>query len=125
MIDKIISTLTSTTSVTDFVPADNIYPLFRLQGGELPAVVVQLVGTTPVDTHDHKPDVDEHSVEITVFHVEPRSAWRVSVAIRQALERENSISGIDQVRFETQATDVFEVQDAFSVTQRYGMFENR
>lgn len=125
MINLIINALKNDQVVLQYVSADNIYPLFRLQGSDLPAVVIQLVNTTPIDTHDVVTDMDLHTVEITTINLDPQTAWKTSQQIRRSLESNTTISGIDRIRFETQATDVFEVQDAFSVTQRYEMYERR
>ena len=118
MIDVVISALKSSSSVTTYVDADNIYPLFRLQGGTIPAIVVQLVDTTPVDTHDQAIDMDVHVVELTIFHTNPKGAWKTGEAVRARMESLQDLR-IKETRFITQTTDVFEVQDATSLSQRY------
>lgn len=118
MIDTIITALKATTSITDLVPADNIFPLFRLQKSDLPAIVIQLVDTEPVETKDDAFDLDVHTVEITTLTEHPKTAWRTSVKVRQRLQG-FATEPIVQSRFVTQATDVFEATEVHSVTQRY------
>lgn len=120
MINEIITLLTNTSSVTDQVPAANIFPLFRLQGSTLPAIVIQLLDTDPVYTKDQVSDLDLHTFEITVFGEGPKFVWRTATLVRQRLDTwTGDTTGIDKVRMIAQATDVFEVVDAHSVTQRY------
>ena len=118
MIDQIITALKNTSSVTTFVPADNIFPLIRLQQSDLPAAVVQLVDTEPIDTKDDSFDLDVHTVEVTTIAEHPRTAWRASGQIRLRLQGYTD-TYIIQTRFVTQATDVFEATEVHSVTQRY------
>lgn len=128
MINEIITVLKSTPALTANIPADNIFPLFRLQGSALPSVVVQLIDTEPVYVKDHAlADIDLHTFEITVFAAgSPRNAWRNSVTIRNKLELwDGDDTGIDRVRMTSQATDVFEVVEAHSVTQRYECHQAR
>jgi len=106
------------------IPAS--FPLVALQGATLPAVVVQLVNTDPIDTHDKLSTVDEHTVEVTVLENNPKNAWRTSGRIRNQLDGWTSTDdGIVFSRFENQATDVFEGTDVFSVSQRYLIHMNR
>ena len=124
MINHIISALKATTSVTDICPANNIFPLFRLQGSSLPAVVVQLVNSAPQDTHDGQPDTFEHDVEITSIGENPQQVWRLATNIRLKLQGFAEPAGnLEGMRFINQATDVFEATDVFSVTQRYAVME--
>ena len=125
MINIFINTLKNTPAVTTLVDADNIFPLFRLQGSSMPCIVVQLVQTIPVDTHDQAPSLDTHTVEVTTFHTTPLGAWKIANEIRNAYERFTDSDGIDQIRFVTQATDIFEVTEAHSITQRYECHQNR
>lgn len=102
------------------------FPLVALQGAQLPATVVQLVSTEPVDTHDQLSTVDEHTVEVTVLNNSPSEAWASSQLIRAKLDGwTDSSSSIVSSRFENQATDVFEGTDVFSVSQRYLITMNR
>ena len=124
MINYIISALKATSSVTDIVPADNIFPLFRLQGSSLPAIVVQLVNSVPQDTHDDRFDAWEHELEITTLHESPKSAWRASQQVRLRMSGySDAANNLEGMRFLNQATDVFEATDVFSVTQRYSIME--
>ena len=123
MINFVIAALTATSSVTDIVPANNILPLFRLQKQALPAITVQLVDTQPEQTHDMPMATFTHTVEITVFHEDPSNAWAASVAVRGKLNGADLGGNMKECRFVTQATDVFEITEAFSVTQRYTIFE--
>ena len=103
MIDTFITTLKDTPAVTTLCPADNIFPLFRLEGSQMPSIVVQLVATDPIDTKDNEPSVDRHTVEVTTFNLSPLSAWKISQQIRLAYERFKDTDGIDRIRFVTQA----------------------
>lgn len=125
MINYVIKALTQTSSVTDLIPAQNIFPLFRLQGQSLPAITVQLVDTQVEGTHDMVQRTFTHTVEITTFHENPADAWDACVAIRGKLDGTSLHATLPEVRFVTQATDVFEVTEAFSVTQRYTVYETQ
>jgi len=116
--------LKATASVTSYVDADNIFPLFRLQGSTIPAIVVQLVNTTPQDTHDEAFDAFIHEVEITTIGEDPKFVWRASQQVRQKMNNYANVSGrLSGGRFLNQATDIFEATDVFSVTQRYSIME--
>lgn len=124
MINFIITALKSTGTVTSICPADNIFPLFRLQGSSLPAVVVQLTNSAPMDSHDETQDAFEHDIEITSIGENPQQVWRLATAIRQRLQGyEDAANNLYSMRFLTQATDVFEATDVFSVTQRFAVME--
>lgn len=124
MINTIITALTSTSSITNLVPADNIFPVFRLQGSTIPAITVQLVDTEPIETKDTDVDLDVNLIEITTFHQSPKSAWRVATTIRQRLQGYAGDDVID-TRFVTQATDIFESTEVHSITQRYNCHTRR
>lgn len=126
MIDHIITVLKASPGLTQYVPADNIYPLFRLQGASLPAITIQLTDTQPVYTHDMQSDVDMHRFELTIFFEGVRNAFKAGHAVRLVFDHwDGDNSGIDQVRLVGQASDIFEVQDAFSLTQTYECHQNR
>lgn len=123
MIHRVISVLKADSGITQLVPADNIVPLVRLQGQQLPAIVLQLVGTDPVQTKDPHPSVDDYNLEITVLDESPAQAWNAARKVRLLLEEiEENI--IRQARLIDMATDVFEGTEVFSVTQRYTVTMN-
>lgn len=124
MINYIIAAMKATSTITNICPANNIFPLFRLQGSTLPAVVVQLVNSTPMDSQDEKLDTMEHDVEITSIGENPSDVWRLGTAIRQRMQGwEDANANLEGMRFISQATDVFEATDVFSVTQRFAVME--
>lgn len=124
MIDIIIQALANTQSITQYVPADNIFPVFRLQQSTLPAITIQLMGTDPQHTHDTHVDMDINMVEITTFHESPRQAWKVAGQIRARLEGFSDGDIVDAI-FDTQATDIFESTEVHTITQRYECFTKR
>jgi hypothetical protein len=102
------------------------FPLIALQGAQMPAIVVQLVSTEPIDTHDKLSTIDEHTVEVTILEENPKDAWTASGRVRTKLDGwSDSSAQIITSRFENQATDVFESTDIFSVSQRYLITMNR
>lgn len=121
MLHHIIDILKADGSVTSYVAADNIFPLVRLQGSELPAVTVQLVSTEPIDTKDRRVDYDEFTVEVTTFFGDPRNAWLTCLAIRSALDNFAGNSDVGQIRMQNMASDVFEGTDVFTFTQQYSV----
>ena len=123
MINHIIKALTVSSSITDLIPATNIFPLFRLQGSNLPAITVQLVDSQPEATHDLQQATFTHTVEITIFHEDPESAWTASQEVRKKLDGQALHATLPETSFATQATDVFEITEAFSVSQRYTCYE--
>lgn len=124
MIDIIIEALVNSPSITQYVPADNIFPVFRLQQSTLPAITIQLVGTDPQHTHDTHVDMDINMVEITTFHESPKAAWRVATEIRSRLQGFNG-RDIEDIIFDTQATDIFESTEVHSISQRFECFTTR
>lgn len=123
MIHNVISVLKADSEITQLVPADNIVPLVRLQGQQLPAIVLQLVGTDPVQTKDPHPSVDDYNLELTVLDESPAQAWNIARKVRLLLE-EIDENIIRQARLIDMATDVFEGTEVFSVTQRYTVTMN-
>lgn len=117
MIHHVIQRLSASTTITDET-GTRIFPLFRLQGSETPAITVQLVGTEPADTKDSTANFESHTVEITVFHTDPASAWTLATASRTQLDGWSD-ANVKHARFVNQATDIFEATEVFSVTQRY------
>lgn len=117
MIHHIITRLSASSTITDET-STRIFPLFRLQGSDTPAITVQLVGTDPADTKDNTANYETHTVEITIFHTNPASAWSLATASRTQLDGWSSAE-IRGSRFLNQATDVFEATEVFSVSQRY------
>jgi hypothetical protein len=118
MIHHIITRLKATTDVTDITTEDRIFPLIRLQGSQVPALVVQLVGGTPTEAKDETSQVDDNLVEITAFATDPSTAWTLSEAVRSSIDGYTSGS-LAEVRFQNHASDIFESTDTFSITARY------
>lgn len=124
MIHLVITRLKAYGPLTAIVKPDEIFPLYRLQGSEIPAITVQLVGTEPAETKDPRIDYEIHTVEITVFSTSPKEAWTASQHARDTLDGWAS-DPIKQTRFLNQGTDVFEATEVFSVTQRYTIHMTR
>jgi hypothetical protein len=124
MIHHVITRLKAYAPLTAIVKPEQIFPLYRLQGSELPAITVQLVGTEPADTKDRRIDYEMHTVEVTVFSTSPKEAWTASQHARDTLDGW-AADAILQTRFLNQGTDVFEATEAFSVTQRYQIHMTR
>lgn len=118
MINHIIDVLKASEAVTDITTASRIFPLIRLQGSEVPALVVQLTGASPNDAKDLPSEMDENSVQVTGFATDPATAWALMEAVRDALD---GYSGgvLAGVRFVTHASDIFETTEVFSITARY------
>ena len=124
MINHLIDILKATEAVTDITTTSRIFPLIRLQGSEVPALVLQLTGATPNDAKDLPSDLDENSVQVTGFATDPATAWALMEAVRDALD---GYSGgvIAGIRFQTHASDVFETTEVFSITARYDVLTSR
>lgn len=123
MIDTFINKLKADSGIAGLgVSSDDVYPLARLQDTDEPAIVVQLVGSTGVHTHDKGTDTFEHSVEVTSFHSSAYNCWKLASRCRVVLDG-LSDAPIFDIKFETQATDVFLRKDSYSVTQRYSCME--
>ena len=118
MINLIIKRLKDTAAVTTITTADRIFPLIRLQGSNVPALVVQLVGGSPTEAKEETSQVDDNLVEVTAFAQEPAQAWALSSAVRDALDG-YSQGYLADVRFQNHASDIFESTDIFSITARY------
>ena len=119
MIHHVINILKADSDVTTYVPANNIFPLVRLQGSQIPAIVLQLVGSEPFDTKDRSPDFDLWRVEITVFNENPKDTWLACLAVRNALDSFAGNDNVRQIRMTNAVSDVFEQIEVFSVTQQY------
>lgn len=118
MIHYIIKRLKTQATITNITTDERIYPLIRLQGSEVPALVVQLVGGTPSEAKDETSQVDDNLVEITALATDPATAWVLSQAVRDALDGYSS-GYLAEVRFQTHASDIFESSDLFTITTRY------
>ena len=121
MLHHIIDILKADGTVTSYIAADNIFPLVRLQGSQLPAIVVQLTATEPVDTKDRRVDYDEFTIEITIVHGEPRTAWLSALAVRNALDNFAGNNDVGQIRMINMASDIFEGTEVFTMTQAYAV----
>ena len=120
MINHLITKLKQTTAVVNYTTRDRIFPLIRLQGSQVPAVVLQLVGCTPEDTKDTTSSVEVHVVEVTGLAVTPADCWTLMEAVRDALDGwDGDDTAVQWVRFATHASDVFESSDLFTITATY------
>ncbi len=118
MINLIIEILKADANVVAITTANRIYPLSRLEGATIPAIVVQLTGTDPADTHDTTSNMDTHTVEVTVIEDKPKDANALAVLVRAALDGYSG-NNIAEIRFVNQATDVFEATDLFTQSMIY------
>jgi len=120
MINLIIDILKADANIVAITTTSRIYPVSRLEGGVIPAIVVQLTGTDPADTHDTTSTMDDHTVQVTVIEDKPKDANALAVLVRAALDgyAGNSIA---EIRFVNQATDVFEAVDLFTQTMVYSV----
>lgn len=118
MINLIIDILKADANVVAITTANRIYPLSRLEGATIPAIVVQLTGTDPADTHDTTSNMDTHTVEVTVIEDKPKEANALAVLVRAALDGYSG-NNIAEIRFVNQATDVFEATDLFTQSMIY------
>jgi len=124
MINHLIDILKADAAVTAITTSSRIFPLARLQGSAVPAVVLQLTNTTPVDTHDDIATLDEHTVQVTAIATTPKAAYDLGEVVRLALD--GYIGGdISSLRFATQATDIFEADDLFTITMQFDVHLQR
>ena len=120
MINLIIDILKADANIVAITTTSRIYPVSRLEGGVIPAIVVQLTGTDPADTHDTTSTMDDHTVQVTVIEDKPKDANALAVLVRAALDGYSGGS-IAEIRFVNQATDVFEAVDLFTQTMVYSV----
>lgn len=126
MIHHLIKHLKLQGGVTQYTTRDRIYPLIRLQGSQVPALVLQLVGCAPEDTKDSTATQDLDVVQITGLAVEPSEVWSLMEEVRTALDGwDGGASDVLAVRFRTHASDVFESSDLFTITATYTVRLNR
>jgi hypothetical protein len=118
MINLVIDILKADANVTAITTADRIYPLSRLEGGTIPAIVVQQISTDPADTHDSTSTMDTNTVQVTIIEDKPKEANALAVLVRAALDGYGG-NTIAEIRLTNQATDVFEAIDLFTLTQTY------
>jgi len=118
MINLVIDILKADANVTAITTADRIYPLSRLEGGTIPAIVVQQISTDPADTHDSTSTMDTNTVQVTIIEDKPKDANALAVLVRAALDGYGG-NTIAEIRLTNQATDVFEAIDLFTLTQTY------
>ena len=124
MINHIIDILIEDGATGAITTNSRIFPLARLQGSAVPAVVVQLTNTTPVDTHDGVATVDEHTVQVTAIAETPKACYDLGEVVRLALDGYTG-GDISSLRFVTQATDIFEADDLFTITMQFEVALNR
>ena len=118
MINLVIDILKADANVTAITTADRIYPLSRLEGATIPAIVVQQIATDPADTHDSTSTMDTNTVQVTIIEDKPKDANALAVLVRAALDGYGG-NTIAEIRLTNQATDVFEAIDLFTLTQTY------
>jgi hypothetical protein len=118
MINLVIDILKADANVTAITTADRIYPLSRLEGGTIPAIVVQQISTDPADTHDSTSTMDTNTVQVTIIEDKPKDANALAVLVRAALDGYGG-NTIAEIRLTNQVTDVFEAIDLFTLTQTY------
>ena len=118
MINLVIDILKADANVTAITTTDRIYPLSRLEGGTIPAIVVQQISTDPADTHDSTSTMDTNTVQVTIIEDKPKDANALAVLVRAALDGYGG-NTIAEIRLTNQATDVFEAIDLFTLTQTY------
>jgi hypothetical protein len=124
MINHLIDILKADGAVTAITTAARIFPLARLQGSAVPAVVLQLTNTDPVDTHDAVANLDEHIVQVTAIAATPKSCYDLGEVVRLSLD--GYIGGdISSCRFITQASDIFEADDLFTITMQFNVHLQR
>lgn len=117
MIHHVIQRLLSSATITDHTES-RVFPLYRLQGSQIPAITVQLAGTDPAETKDSPANFEEHTVEITIFDEDPAAAWSLAIETRNLIDGWSS-ADVRAGRFLNQATDIYEATEVFSVSQRY------
>lgn len=124
MIHHLIEVLKASEDVTAITTADRIFPLIRLQGSDVPALVLQLTGADPDDAKDGPAEMDTNAVQITAFAMDPATTWALMEAVRAALD---GYAGgvIAEARFVNHASDVFETTEVFSITARYDVTTRR
>ena len=118
MINLVIDILKADANVTAITTADRIYPLSRLEGATIPAIVVQQIATDPADTHDSTSTMDTNTVQVTIIEDKPKDANALAVLVRAALDGYGG-NTIAEIRLTNQVTDVFEAIDLFTLTQTY------
>lgn len=124
MIHFLIDQLKATPAVTAYTTADRIFPLIRLQGSTVPALVLQLVGCTVDDAKDTPGARDVHQVQVTGLATDPATCWALMEAARAALDNFQS-EDLAEVRFLTHASDIFESSDLFTITATYAASVHR
>lgn len=118
MIHHLITILKASPDVIAITTAARIFPLIRLQGSDVPALVLQLTGADPDDTKDRAADMETNAVQITAFAMDPATTWALMEAVRAALDGYTG-GVIAELRFVNHASDVFETTEVFSITARY------
>jgi hypothetical protein len=118
MINLIIDILKADANITAITTTSRIYPVSRLEGGVIPAIVVQLTNTDPADTHDNTTNMDVHTVQVSVIEDRPKEAHALAELCRSALDGYTG-GVIAECRFINQATDVFESIDLYTQTMLF------
>jgi hypothetical protein len=118
MINLIIDILKADANITAITTTSRIYPVSRLEGGVIPAIVVQLTNTDPADTHDNTTNMDVHTVQVSVIEDRPKEAHALAELCRSALDGYTG-GTIAECRFINQATDVFESIDLYTQTMLF------
>ena len=85
MIDLIYKVLTDSTAVTD-VTGDRVYPEYRSPGSNVPSVVIDLTGVSPLHTMKSKVKADMVDMDVTCFSTGIGAVISLSRDVRQALE---------------------------------------
>lgn len=120
MIHYLIGRLEDTAGVTDIV-GTNIFTLSRLDNNTVPAVVLQMTGTTDTaETHAFTVGIDTTLVEVTAIATDPGAAWNLAKEIRKSLNGWKD-GAVRASAFQTWASDIFEAPELYTITAEYAV----
>lgn len=120
MIHYLIGRLEDTAAVTAYT-SDRIFPLSRLDNNTVPAVVLQMTGTSDTaETHAFTVGIDTTLVEVTAIATDPASAWNLAKEIRKSLNGWND-GAVLATAFQTWASDIFEAPELYTITAEYSV----
>ena len=85
MIDLIYNVLSNNSAVTDEA-GDHIYPEYREPGSGVPAIVIDLIGVSPLHAMKSRVEADRVEVDVTCFHTGVGAVIGLGNTVRGALE---------------------------------------
>jgi len=89
MIGEIVYILEADTTLMGLLgnDANNIHPIQRRQGSELPCIVIDLTDFQPQESKSHSSFLDFITIQVITYADNPKDSYDISMAVRDELDK--------------------------------------